>query len=196
MWGIRSMTSAVCGSTPSNTRPGHTLVRGIGHTGTLLLQPTFQSPTFVHSLVQAQTTSKTIQTTSCSVSNMSFKSSLAGFPSLRSTISTGRLRGPHFNPQFGRAVQRTYSTYQAPRSAFRKWSTRLCMFELWDAERLLILSPVRRVPNGLSVWIGVPTEDYAPALPTIRPTTSRSRLDDGEGIDERCGGRVAEASDC
>ena len=132
----------------------------------------FSSTTSVPTFAQAQTTSKTTQTTSCSVSNMSFKSSLAGFPSLRSTISTGRLRGPHFNPQFGRAVQRTYSTYQAPRSAFRKWSTRLCMFELWDAERLLILSPVRRVPNGLSVWIGVPTEDYAPALPTIRPTTS------------------------
>lgn len=56
---------------------------------------------------------------------------MTGFPTLRSTISAGRLAGaPRFSSGLGReVVGRGYSTYQAPRSAFRKWSTRLCEFD-------------------------------------------------------------------
>ena len=67
-----------------------------------------------------------IRTVKQKSAEMSFKNTMTGFPSLRSTISAGRLTTPRFNPQFGRELaQRGYSTYQAPRSAFRKWSTRL-----------------------------------------------------------------------
>jgi hypothetical protein len=121
VWGIHSMTSAVCGSTyHENNRSGPPRCGG----ASIVSLP---SQLFIRVFLSSHHSRHRQHKQNHQQLTMSFKTTMTGFPSLRSTMSAGRLTGPRFNAQFGRELaQRGYSTNQAPRSAFRKWSTRLC----------------------------------------------------------------------